>query len=301
MMWYCSIPSKIFLLGEYAVLNGLPACVACLPHRFILRATPVSSSSFSNSVVVNGIDPLSKLTIWARESGYPEYKFQFEDPYFGEGGFGASTAEFAMSYQAYVQGKVEESHWISAWSLYRKLVQDGQPSGADLIAQWQGGVSFIQLGISCENVAPLFDLSRFLVFATGRKVKTHEHLRDFKREILNDSFFLLRMKENLELGLKMLRENNLTSFGSVMRNVAEHLFEVGLETPETHQDRLELSLLPGVLGVKGCGALQSDAILILIESHQYKDSVIQAAKKRGLRLVADQLSDQIGVTCQFLQ
>lgn len=80
-----SCPSKTFLVGEYAVLDGGPAILLATPPYFMLE------------------DDLT-----------------FVDPYHGAGGFGASGAKFVLS--AKKNGEID--HW-QVWEKYRSSGFEG--------------------------------------------------------------------------------------------------------------------------------------------------------------------------------
>src|SRR4051812_26828373 len=117
MSW--SVPGKVFLLGEYAVLAGKPAVIAAIPPRFGLRAgrsLPVEKSPAGRLLASVGEGLARRLA----------------DPHLGSGGFGASTAEFALHYRELVSRSSRARGWsLSAeavWAKYRDLhVQDDLP------------------------------------------------------------------------------------------------------------------------------------------------------------------------------
>ncbi len=343
-----TIGAKVFLLGEYAVLSHLPAVVAAIPPRFSLRVGGEANQQkpFSTSLPV----PLERLRVWVQQTAerfpksdfvFPDLIFSnlvFNDPFEGQGGFGASSAQFALGYAAcsrFLETLLPElfpdnkiRHWKTVWNLYRELmafpVSDPSysvnskqvlPSGADLVAQWQGGVTFFDPSDGhCQDVWPLFDWSNLLVFSathqSGRKVATHEHLDQLYRTGFpqNAQRWLGLLEKKLILGIQAIQNNDPAKFGQSLNDYAEILFQEGLEAPATTEDRKFLKSLPGVLGVKGTGALQSDGIVVFLGSSNRnsanrtsnKDQVIHAVRERGLSLLCDGLTCEMGVACQTL-
>ena len=352
-----SIAGKVFVLGEYAVLSSLPAVVATVGPRFemtvarngsagVTGANPSvgtvaqgSDSALGTGVVASsasGGSPLARLKNWARGVGLADLEFQFHDPHHGAGGFGASTAEFAMAYLAYSKednfpGPFERGmKWNSTWKLYRELTgnqnsnsskningsSEGEteknseeniahgapsPSGVDLIAQWQGGVVFCDPSDQhCLDVWPLFDWSRLLVFSAtnvaGRKVPTHMHLAELGAASLQN--LANSLEKPLIDGISAIRENDGRRLGEAMDAYAEVLCAAGLEAPASTEDRKTLRELPGVVGVKGAGAMLADAVLVLLHPQAQREHIIQVATERGLKLIADGLTCQMGVLCQ---
>lgn len=297
-----SVPGKVFLLGEYAVLAGLPAIVATVPPRFVMKGGAAPQPHPDS--------PVGRLLHWARQTGLPEFSFQFQDPYQGAGGFGYSTAQFAMVYLALVQSAgLEARQWQDVWKLYRELMKDEKlkPSGADLIAQWQGGVTYFDpTEVLTMDLWALFDWSNLLIFSAtqqvGRKVPTHHHLATLAGRGFPDQDlpFLSELEKVLRQGIQAIQEGEPVVLGKAMNCYAETLARAGLECEATRADRNSLSRFSGVLGVKGTGAMQSDAVIVLLRRNaEDREEVIRTAQDRGLNLVSEGLTCQMGVTCQY--
>ena len=258
-----SVPAKAFILGEYAVLGGLPAVVATFGPRFGLR--------FRESEKTGELfDPRSPAGLLAARANPPlaTARYQFEDPFEGTGGFGASTAQFALLYMAlaHEEGGVSaergELEWYAAWELYREITsgQPLPPSGADLIAQWRGGVcafdprgeyfqaTFKGIGgnPACADLWEAFDWTGILVFSAsaqeGRKVNTHEHLARLAQLGVTPQAFsdapemrglLAGLREPLFRGLDAIRGNDAAGLGRAMEAYAGELARLGLEARAT--------------------------------------------------------------------
>lgn len=301
-----SIGSKVFLLGEYAVLLGLPALVGILPQRFQM-SIQTSSESFDHPLVAHPDSPLGRLQTWVRlqpnHSG-PNTNLQFVwvDPFLGQGGFGASTAQFAMGYYAYSLKHAYRIDWKSVWTLYRELMSrdtEQPPSGADLVAQWTGGVVCFSFGSEPQVFSKSLDWSRLLVFSatgqSGRKVATHEHLNATRSSSLEH--LKVALGSVLERGLSAVQSNNPTELGQAFDAYAEVLRQAHLECDATFEDRQVLRKLPGVLGVKGTGALQSDGIIVLTDESSRLDEIKRVAESRGLTFLSQGFPDHQGVLC----
>ncbi len=299
-----SVPGKVFLFGEYAVLQQLPAVILTIEPRFKMRAEHRGADyvlrDWAGEYPPKA--PVARLMDWATYCGLPELSLSFEDPYSG-GGFGASSAQFALAYWAYTQVSDWKKDWQSVWKIYRELTSRGgaSPSGADLVAQWRGGVSVLNLkdGTHSELWNAIAGGPRFLIFSAseqkGRKVLTHQHLEELSGRGVSSSLNA-ELFEILNKGVKAMRFQKWPELGQAMLSYAQALSNEGLELEETHADRTALSALPDVLGVKGAGALQADAIVVLMKQGTSEGPrVIEKARERGLRLVSDGLTLQAGV------
>ncbi|MBI3534667.1 MAG: hypothetical protein HY072_04185 [Deltaproteobacteria bacterium] len=315
----CTAPGKVFLLGEYAVLKRLPAVILTVGPRFMLQAechTSIFASVFETDLVVKDWDslkadtvhpktPLGRLMDWASYNGLPELKFRYNNPFANEGGFGLSSAEFVLAYWAYTQVSNWPKDCKEMLKLYRELTSMPKipPSGADVVAQWKGGVVLVNLeNETHEDLWNVLDWSNFLVFSashqTDRKVKTHEHLEELsKKEFLNSkNLFFNELNKILAKGVQAILNKDYHSIGQTMNTYADVLDKESLELKVTHEDRLALKSLPDVLGVKGCGAMQSDAVVVLVKPGSLKRAqIIEVAQERGLKLICNGLTLQHGV------
>ncbi len=296
-----SIAGKIFILGEYAVLAKKEAIVAAVGPRFTLSTYIHSEKKNSTSEQ----SPAGRLLAWISKKNIPELSFDFHDPHQGRGGFGASSALFALIYRAYAETQNWSLSWKDVHSFYRDMsfVEEGlPPSGADLVSQWQGGVSYIDLGqFRHENLSSYVDGFQLLVFSAtdqaGRKVATHQHLKELEQsKIFNStSNFMHQLSEVVNSAAKFIRAGDAYGLGSCLDLYASLLNSQGLESQSTHRERLLLRQQKGVLGVKGTGAMQSDAMIVLMDAESDPVAVIQLAQNLGLKLMATKLDVQEGV------
>lgn len=252
--------------------------------------------------------PAGRLLDVAR--GVRERSFKFVDPHQGAGGFGASTAQFALVYGALA----EEAGWDlspqAVRRVYRELLigdaisQTLPPSGADLIAQLSGGV--VKFDAARETVtqhAESADWRRLLVFSAtsqaGRKVPTHEHLA---RLGTLKAGLVIALSSLVDRAEQALANEDGAAFGAVLTEYAEALSAGGLELEAACADRRALSAIPGVLGAKGTGAMLADTFIVWLAPGVNAGSlergrVIQAAQARGLALIADGLKPEAGWLC----
>ncbi|MEK6705534.1 MAG: hypothetical protein AABZ06_07080, partial [Bdellovibrionota bacterium] len=307
------IPGKVFILGEYSVLADGAAVIATVGPRFGMRVFRRDAEcSFFDAGPFHPKSPAARLVDFAirQDHDVTDLAFGFEDFCCGKGGLGSSTAQFALVYLA-LAGKLGwETRWQKVWKLYRELAGSSVfvPSGADLIGQWVGGVNVVDLNQQqCFDVFPVFDWSRLLVFSAtgqqGRKVATHEHLSGLANTgFLSGQSGLLRDLKNLtNEAVGAIKNNQPMRLGEVMDEYADSLSAVSLESSETKADRAALRNMSGVIGVKGCGAMQSDVLLVLMGASQdfeTRKKVVDLALSRGLELVEDSLTFQMGISCQ---
>ncbi len=298
-----NIAGKIFIVGEYAVLAKKPAILAAIGPRFSL-----TRDQNSNLDSIHEASPAGKLLKWIKEKKYPEVGFSFGDPFLGKGGFGASSALFALIYRAYSGHENWSLNWTDILNFYRDMAanQNGvSPSGADLVAQWQGGVSYFNFEESeYQNLSEHFlknlgaDL---LVFSAtdqaNRKVLTHEHIVELEKRGIFQSTpsWMNRLTEVTLSAREAIQTHDATKLGTCLDLYAEILYSQALESSQTHRERLLLRQQKGVLGVKGIGALQADGIIVLAEQGSDLTAIIQSAQDLDLRLVSRGLHFEGGI------
>lgn len=246
-----SAPGKIFLLGEYAVLGGAPALLATVGPRFML-----STGSFegSCSTSFHPDSPAGKLA--------PGRSWHWLDPYGGAGGFGASTAQALLVEAALGEPArpLEER-----WKRYRS---HSSGSGADFVAQASGGViewqaspfRVVDRSNSLEKICiRVLQASQ----KAGRKVQTHAHLARVDAHRIRELAGLLAPV--LASGISAFASGNAADFSGVLVRYAELLASQDLEDGGARLECHALQRVPGVMGVKGSGALLSDALVAVVD------------------------------------
>lgn len=288
-----SIAGKVFILGEYAVLASRPAVVAAVGPRFFLRH---NSFSTPGGTLLEDFHPQSPVGRLSRslDQTHELGEYLFYDPHEGRGGFGASSAQFALV--DYLHGN---RSWTSAYQTYRDFYSGERvpPSGADLVTQWLGGVQvFDPAKMSANDVSSKIDWSDVLVFScthqANRKTPTHEHLGALSEiDTLAE-----KLSPVLDRGIASIQAGDSQGLGSALGVYADILHEVGLEDPQAYQDRKAFQAFPEVAGVKGAGAMLSDLMIVLLQPGVRKNrldrvqAIVDEAFARGLVLVNDGIS-----------
>jgi hypothetical protein len=286
-----SAPGKVFLLGEYSVLAEGAALLAAVGPRFRL-----STESFAGAEALqpHPLSPVARI----RGLELPHGLF-FADPWLGAGGFGASTAQVALL--ALSQGRdLQDAETLRGlWVRYREAStpSDGHtlaPSGADLVAQCRGGVTLFApkysagsfktraMGILFEALSGRMEL-RVLqaTHQAGRKVPTHDHIRTLTQNL---PALVKALQPIVERGVLALEKGDPEEFGRTLSEYGDRLGSLDLEDGATRRDRIRLAEVPGVLGIKGTGALQADALVAALDPARLDLAQWRGAvKELGLR------------------
>lgn len=102
-MFLISAPSKTFLLGEYAVLKGGAGLLLNTEPRFELRLR-FRENAEPKCVGIKLESPAGQLLKDTRML-FDSFDVEFRDPHRGQGGFGASSAQFLMVFSFFFWAK----------------------------------------------------------------------------------------------------------------------------------------------------------------------------------------------------
>lgn len=281
------IPGKTFFAGEYLALLGGPTLVAATKPQFEIRIRTRNAESHFRAPTFHPSSPAGKL-YHSYPDFFEQFSYHWKSPY-GPGGFGASTAEFIGLHALLQMGETlwieQERHFDLHQMLkaYRAFATDSQsrwvPSGADLVAQVQGGINFFKnRSGQVQTFAWPFSGLGFAILRTGIKIATHEHLQnlgDFSGEGLE------KATDKLTQSLRQLDE---AAWIQGIHELAQELQGLGFVTSHTLELLQKIETLP-VLAAKGCGALGADVIAVFFAKDRSLE-VLQGLKALGLEVVA---------------
>ncbi len=288
-----SVPSKTFLLGEYVALDGGPSIVISTAPRFELRVGQNRAGQIRAEV-----HPESPAGILLESDRvfFSKYRFEFIDPYDGQGGFGASSAHWALLY-AFRKYKMESSlawSWTDVLTDYRKCAWNGQgraPSGADVVSHLHGGFTWFNGAENrTENLKWGFADLSFSLWHTGQKLPTHEYLRA-EAGVSEDSLrgFVEEAKTAFKVNDEQRLARSITGFAEAldsMGRVAKHTKNIlnSLSSVAKQGSKQVSKLSPEeILVAKGCGAMGSDVVVVLHRPNRL-DELKKWAQSERLKL-----------------
>lgn len=250
-----SVPGKTFIAGEYIATLGGPALVVTTEPYF--ETLFEKTKSEMQLVGIHADSPAGKLAR-QHQAQLANVRVSFIDPY-KLGGFGASTAQFLAVYQYCQPGNIVPEDLLAA---YRKCAWNGEglaPSGADLIAQAFGQLTYFHKNKKqLETFAWPFANLDFHLISTGTKLATHTHLQSMK------GF----RAEHLEKAFAMIEQKDEHLFVKGIRAYAQALAEEGFTAPASLEILTSINKLDNVLAAKACGAMGADVILVLTPKNQ---------------------------------
>ncbi len=288
-------PGKTFLLGEYAALQGGPSLVLTSAPCFELS---VQQKPTGRPVIFEHIPQESPAGHYLLQHAeiFKGYHLIFHDPYHGLGGFGASSAQFLLvaalkklldissikiTYSA--QALLNE-YWPFAWN-----GEGIKPSGADLIAQAQGGISyFYQEQQRLKTLSWPFPEIDYYLIHTGHKVATHQHLKELT------SLTTHQLSDIVFAGLQHLQTQNADGFINSINQYAQVLQKLDLVLNKTTELLQIITQRPEVLAAKGCGALGADVILVLVKTSD-QTVFTHWLKEKKLNLITHSNKTNVGL------
>ncbi|KTD50351.1 hypothetical protein Lqui_1676 [Legionella quinlivanii] len=274
MKW--SIPAKTFLIGEYAAVIGKSAIVLTTSPCFELR--------INSTEEIQGIHPESPAGKWWSRQKQAGVGLSWFDPYQGQGGLGASSAQFLGAYLAScylqkvtpTQENLLNAYFECAWS------GNGlRPSGYDVLAQSNHHCVYInreQNILDCYHW-PFPDIA-ILLLHSGKKLATHHHLQDMT---LPDAIHLL--PSIVEQAKTAFEHKDSQSLIDAINTYHQRLSEMGLVAEHSCQQIRDLKADKSVLAAKGCGALGADVLLIAVAAEQLNEQKIKLANE-GWTIIA---------------
>lgn len=273
------IPGKTFLVGEYIALEGGATLIFTSEPYFKLTTAPEKHCP-------SPFHPDSPAGQWL--DAHPELasnvRFQFINPY-QRGGLGASTAEFLAVYEYYYHATNQTIEPVSLLNTYQTLFSSHNlpiPSGADLMAQFCHGITYFnrQLNTLTSYHWPFNSLS-LILFHTGHKLATHEHLRNHRRE--NSVYSPLH--HAAQHTIDAFTQRNASHFCAGINQYAETLQQLGLTANTTTELLKRFQRHPFIKACKGCGALGADVILLLCHV-SHKQDLLNELSKEQLTILA---------------
>lgn len=300
-MFELSVGSKVFLVGEYQVLQEGTAFLAVIEPRFKMLVQAGHGE-------LSGVPQGSPAFIFHEheQEFFKNWNLEFLDPHAGRGGFGASTAQVALlqgfkdgfaSMNSQAQVELDLKKIRQKYLELVRPVSGPSPSGADLLGQIQGGLVElnIQSGKIQKHAWPFNNLQVYF-FATGKKQATHEHLKEItlsqntKTKVSGvDSMEssgekLSELTRIYSRAMESFHQRDENLFNSAIADYHKELEKLGWVAKETLAWVSELQKLEGVKAAKGCGAMGADVIAVIAQT-SHAQTVIHSSEALGLKYI----------------
>lgn len=258
---------------------------------------------------LEGIHSHSLAGSWiqAHLEDFLNVNLKFIDPYPGAGGWGASSCQFLfVSLWSGIRHFEDPPSAQLLWKLYQRALKGdfsfeekrtrgiradfleatedrkqkshkkgeavffNKGSGADLMAQWQGGITqFCPSPFFLRKRSWPFKEGDFFVLPTGYKVQTHKYLNSLSFENLNKKIWGVLSSCVME-GLRAFERGDWFLFLDSVNAFQKALEKFSFVTQNSLRLLQSLRQWDEVKAIKGCGALGGDTLLILFKKSDKK-------------------------------
>lgn len=208
-----------------------------------------------------------------------------------EGGFGSSSAAFALIYKAYLEiTKCEfclDKYYEDFLESSKAKDTIYKPSGADICSQYANNhIIFDGRRKTFENIKLNLKNFGIAIFKTGVKVNTHEHI--IRLNSIDPSKLNFFANKAIEAILELKNQENqnflIKNLADSINNFYNEAQKLGIVIESTKKWIDVLMTIDGVLAAKGCGALFADSIVLLFEINK-RDIVFEKTKNLDLYLI----------------
>lgn len=295
------IPGKTFLIGEYLALFGGPSLV--------LTTNPCFEVHFQEGIGVHPfhLDSPAGKYINLHADYFCNWDIHFTDPYEGQGGFGASTAQFiAVSLMRTHSDDFSQENFfttkkqvaIDVWNEYQDIFSHKmghvktplRPSGADLVAQVSGELDYFDgLKKSHETLLWPFADKDVLLYKTAQKISTHDHL---ERVRLSGEILVTQMRPIVQRSIAALKSGQWEAWLLAQVQFSDVLAGNDLVHPDTELLLEKIRPISGVISARGCGALGADVIAITIDKENKTEVSSAMSAFSDVKYIASLQDDQ---------
>jgi mevalonate kinase len=297
MLWTGHACGKTILLGEHAVVYGVPAIAVGIDRGVRARAVerpdgPSTLSVRSWNISVTDDDPandlgraLRALLEALRGEGAPSRAFaiELESELPPGGGLGCSAAMGVAIARAVAPGASDDA--VQARAMAWEQVFHGTPSGIDAAVAARGGCVCFRRGHPIEPVhvrgAPLHLCigSTGIASSTREMVESVASLRARRPEIVDKSFEGIRSL--VSNARHAIEAGDATALGRLMDLNQMILSGLLVSTPEIER-MCELARGAGALGAKLTGAGGGGSVVALVPNAAVAEAVVAAWRGDGL-------------------
>jgi mevalonate kinase len=260
-----SCGSKTFLIGEYSAIFGGSAILLITDPQFSLEIIP---NGITQLIGAGKNLPVIKFYHQYREV-FEGLSITFTNSFRKYGGFGTSSAQFSLLYKLFLRRTNNKFNILDFLEEYRQLYYENriahqiQPSGADCLAQYcNHHIYFDSTSNYLEPIECNFSDIGMVIFKTGFKIFTHEHLRNIANETIADSA-KRQLRQIVSDALDCFKKGSGEMLAHCINEFFSFLNEMGFVDARSLDLAKKIMQIDGVIAAKGCGSMCLDTILVI--------------------------------------
>lgn len=286
-----SVPAKIHLIGEHAVVYGKPALLNSVELR--VKVTISSSSQSCRLKIAKIIEPIIKKECQIEK--IPKYQLVIDSQIPVGCGLGSSAAVSAASIAALLSfmGIKWDLHFINKLAFEAEKVFHDNPSGGDNAAVCFGGLLWFQKVSQNEKIIKHLPFSiseklaqNFVFINTGKPQESTGEMIGLVRLLSQEKpkvveKFLTNQEQLTHQLIDVVKNGDEKGFVDIIKQGEKNLESIGVVSPFVIKLIREIEKAGGAAKISGGGGKTKGTGMIL--AYHPKVSVIeQIAKRRKL-------------------
>lgn len=280
-----TVPGKIHLIGEHAVVHGYPAIIAAIN----LYMTGKIANSKIKEIIIDK-KPAEKKVIKLSEiiektvktkhniTKFPTYKLEIISDIPTGKGLGSSAALSTLISACLLKLIKNDTSDLDEIAFYGEKFFHGNPSGGDLAAVISGGLVWFRKENNLLKIlkplpfSPSKKLKPFILIDSGKPKETTKFMVEKVRKMLNKSKekvqSIFRDQESLSrqmlIALKVGKEKELVK---IIKKAHRNLTKIGVVSPRAQDIVENIEKIGGAAKISGAGGKKEGSGMIVAYHH----------------------------------
>lgn len=279
-----SVPGKIHLMGEHAVVYGKPALLAAINRRLTVT---VNEGKNNAAGYVSDIIAIVQKHFQTKKTFFIEITSDIPEGY--HLGSSAAVAVGVVASTSYFLKKVWNPVLFNQLAYEAEKIMHGNPSGGDNTTVTMGG--FIWYRKELEFLKSIWQLpfqtklDKFSLIDTGKPKETTREMVEFVAKQKNLQKFFDENERQTKRIAVALKENNESEFIDAIRAGERTLEGMGVVSPKVMPAIREIESAGGAAKILGGGGRTSGVGYLLCYSKKsHKDAIPIILGEEGIRL-----------------
>lgn len=305
-----SVPGKIHLIGEHAVVHGYPAIIAAIN----LYVTGKISTSKTKEILIEK-KPADKRVLKLAEiiekavkhkfkiANTPTYRLEIESAIPIGRGLGSSAALSAVVTASLLKIlKIEDYQSIEEIAYLGEKFFHGNPSGGDLAAVISGNLIWFRKENELIKIikplpfSPSKKLKPFILIDSGKPKETTKFMVEIVQKMLNKSKekvqSIFRDQESLSRQMPfVLKSGKEKELVTIIKKAHRNLTEIGVVSPRACDIVAGIEKIGGAAKISGAGG-KKDGSGMLLCYNQNPQKLLKFAENYNLPVTKVKISSK---------